>query len=317
MTASRLLTNLRNAGLIVVTDSGWERRGNRWAVGDKPIGVMHHHTTLPVPYPINRLNGSGDGRIKCNINTKSDGTVWMVAYRACNYSSGKGSSVVYKETQRGVAPRANARDRGLVDDMYGNRFYFNFENDHPGNGSPIPQIQLNAIVLATQVVNDYYNLDPEPNKDISHAEWTRRKIDPYWNRDRRSIVDLRSAVGGTPPTLPTPDPEDAMLPLRHKDGWSSGPRPHKRDDVALLQAMFGLDYGSQQGFYGPQTAEDIGSVLGTGPVTEFGFAEAQIAAEKGIFVGGGSVGGTGYTKAEADNKFADKDHPHNAEIRLT
>lgn len=80
-----------------------------------------------------------------------------------------------------------------------------------------------------------------------------------------------------------------MLPLRHKDGWSSGSRPHKRGDVALLQAMFGLDYGDQQGLYGPKTAEDIGKALGTGPVTEFGHAEARLAAAKGIFVGGGGV----------------------------
>lgn len=108
-----------------------------------------------------------------------------------------------------------------------------------------------------------------------------------------TINRLVADPGYTPDVPPPPPPlqgkDDQMLPLRHKDGWSSGSRPHKRGDVALLQAMFGLDYGDQQGLYGPKTAEDIGKALGTGPVTEFGHAEARLAAAKGIFVGGGGV----------------------------
>lgn len=99
-----------------------------------------------------------------------------------------------------------------------------------------------------------------------------------------------------------------MLPLKYQDGWATGPRPHKRADVALLQAMFGLDYGSQQGFYGPSTAEDIGNALGTGPVNEFGYEEAQLAAAKGIFVGGTGGGPHDhddryYTKSQANSRY--------------
>lgn len=101
--------------------------------------------------------------------------------------------------------------------------------------------------------------------------------------------------------------EEQMFPLRYQDGWTSGPRPNKRDDVAFLQAMFGLEYGDQQGFYGPTTAADIAAKLGVSdPVNEFGWEQAQLAAEKGIFVGGNAS----YSKTEADARFAGKQHPH-------
>ena len=66
---------LESAGLNVRTVSGWGTRGGSWAVG-KPVGVMEHHTALPVPFPVDRLYGD---LLKCNINTKPDGTVWLIA----------------------------------------------------------------------------------------------------------------------------------------------------------------------------------------------------------------------------------------------
>jgi hypothetical protein len=92
VSAAQLLAQLRNAGLNVREDPGWASRGSRWAAG-KPIGQMEHHTAPPVPYPIHRLNGS-DGFLKANMNIKQDGTVWLLAYLACNFSSGSGSDVV-------------------------------------------------------------------------------------------------------------------------------------------------------------------------------------------------------------------------------
>lgn len=149
-----LLEALRDHWPKVSYVSGWEQRGYTWSRG-KPIGVMHHHTALPVPFPVDRLHGA---LLKCNINTKPDGTVWLLAAGACNYSSGKGSSVVLAETLAGVAPSRNARDRGLADNTNGNPLYFNFENDHAGTGGSIPDVQLEAIVATTRAVLDYYGL---------------------------------------------------------------------------------------------------------------------------------------------------------------
>lgn len=147
---------------------------------------MHHHTAPPVPFPVDRLYGD---RLKCNINTKPDGTVWLIAQNACNYSSGSGSSVVLDEVRAGTPPTKNASDRGLSDDTNGNPWFFNFENDHAGDGGPMPAVQHDAIVQATRVVLDHYGLGP--GNVISHAEWTARKQDPYWNGSRRAIEEIR------------------------------------------------------------------------------------------------------------------------------
>lgn len=193
-----ILTDLRDAGLTVVEHPGWETRGRAWPVGS-PVGVMLHHTAAPVPYPVTNLAGDFDGRVKCNLNVKPDGTVVVIAGRACNYSSGPGSNVVLAETKKAVAPRANARERGLVDNTDGNPFYFNFEVDHLGDGSAVPAVQYAALVTACRVVLDTYNRVPD--QIVSHAEWTARKIDPYWNGSRRTAAVIRTELN-----------EDTMTP---------------------------------------------------------------------------------------------------------
>jgi hypothetical protein len=191
-----LRTELEAAGLNVKTVTGWGTRGGKWALG-KPVAVMEHHTALPVPYPVSALYGD---RLKANINTKPDGTVWLIAQGACNYSSGPGSSVVLSEARLGQPPAANARERGLVDDMGGNPYFLNFENDHAGDGGPIPKVQHDAIVTATRVGLNHYGLNS--GNVISHAEWTARKRDPYWNGSLRAIETIRQQL------------EDVMTPAQ-------------------------------------------------------------------------------------------------------
>lgn len=193
---------------------------------------MHHHTAAPVPYPVEKLHVP---KLKCNINTKPDGTVWLIAGGACNFSSGPGSGTVLTEIRQGIVPTQNARDRDLSDDDYpdgdnwtdGNPWFFNFENDHLGKGSKIPEVQHDAIVAATSVVLDHYELTA--TNVLSHAEWTRRKIDPFWNRDRRCIDTIRTAIG-----------EDVFLPIKEGDGI--GARENKKSDVAAIQALMNRAY---------------------------------------------------------------------------
>lgn len=192
-----LRTELEAAGLNVKTVTGWGSRGGTWKLG-KPVAVMEHHTAPPVPFPVTRLYGD---LLKANINTKPDGTVWLIAQGACNYSSGSGSSTVFAEARTGTPPTQNARERGLVDDMGGNAYFFNFENDHAGDGGPIPQVQLDAIVTATRVVLDHYDLTPK--NVISHAEWTTRKRDPFWNGSLRAIEAIREQLEDTMPLTDT------------------------------------------------------------------------------------------------------------------
>lgn len=245
MTAAKLASALRAAGLTVKEDKGWTTRGGGWTKG-KPVGVMHHHTAPPVPYPIARLNGSGDGYIKCNINTKPDGTIWLVAYEACNYSSGPGSSVVLKEVQAGKVPTANAKARGLKDNTNGNPYFWNFENDHAGNGSIIPAVQLEALAIATVVVNKHFGL--QYDNVISHAEWTSRKTDPFWNKNSRCIEGIRSLVKAKETgTTPPPQPEPPVPPDKEKETMYPIKRGETSEDVKYLQArmkQMGVDAGN-------------------------------------------------------------------------
>ena len=187
MTANSLLADLKAAGLTVVEEDGWKTRGG---VGDwhggKPEGVMQHHTAPPNPYPIKGLYR--DGKIKANMGTHEDGTLYLIAYRRCNYSSGPGSSTVLNRNVRaGNPPKANARERGLKDDMGGNRHFWNYENSHPGDGSDLPEAQLKTIVVSNIVVNNHFGLSYK--NIISHAEWSRRKIDPRWNGGNRNAIN--------------------------------------------------------------------------------------------------------------------------------
>ncbi len=190
MSAEELYTDLVFAGINVVEQPGWQQRGNRWRK-KKPEGIMQHHTAPPNPYPIRKLYGRPFFRIKANMATHEDGTLFLIAYKACNYSSGRGSLKVLKENvRRGIAPTHNALVRGAKS---GNRNFWNYENSHPGDGSPIPQIQLDTIIESTRIVLDHFGLDPE--QVISHAEWTKRKVDPNWNGGNRTAIEqIREGV---------------------------------------------------------------------------------------------------------------------------
>jgi len=191
MTAAALRLSLLKAGLHIREEPGWRTRGNLWNINAKPEGVMQHHTAPPNPYPISKLYGPPFYRTKCNMATHEDGTLYLVAYKACNYSSGYGMLPVLTDNVRpSVAPTHNARKRGLKS---GNRHFWNYENSHPGDGSPIPQVQLDTIIESTRVVLEHFELDPE--QVISHAEWTSRKIDPRWNGSNRTAIEqIRKAV---------------------------------------------------------------------------------------------------------------------------
>jgi hypothetical protein len=271
MTASQLLTKLTDAGLHVVEEPHWETRGNNWAVNGKPEGVMQHHTGPPDPFPINKLYGPPFFRTKCNMATHPDGTLYLVAYKACNYSSGVGmKSVLTDYVRKSIAPTHNATSWGLKG---GNRHFWNLENSHLGDGSAIPVVQLDVIVLATQVVLDHFDLDPE--QVISHASWTSRKVDPRWNGwdNRIAITQIRTLVDKEP--LPVPPPpadwtEDlimALPTLAKGDGFTSEGKASTRPDVANAQGLLLANGHKDQNSATPETATDGWFGSGTAQAT--------------------------------------------------
>jgi hypothetical protein len=175
-------------------------RGGDWRTG-APVGVIVHHTAPPVPYPLANLAGLTSGNVKCNLNIKTDGTVYAVCGGRPNYANGAGSGVVLAETRAGKAPTGPARARNLTDDTNGNLWYVAIEVDHPGDGSPLPVVQEMALVATLAALCTRLGFPPEAV--IGHLEWTRRKIDPFWNGSPYTMPTLRNEVrAALAPTAP-------------------------------------------------------------------------------------------------------------------
>lgn len=286
MSANQLLSELKSAGIRVVEEPGWKTRGKAWRVGGKPEGVMQHHTAPPNPYPIKKLYSGG--RIKCNIATHENGTLYLVAYNACNYSSGPGSKKVLTGNVRpSIPPPDNARARGLYDTpgWGGNKHYWNYENSHPGDGSPIPKVQLDTIIASTKVVVDHFGLDWE--QIISHAEHSRRKIDPRWNGNNRTAIEqIRAGVAGgivVPPPIDPPPEDDwtkdiimAWPTVRRGDGYTSKGTGHLNDDVKTEQGLLLARGFPDQNSADPKTAAD--GYFGSGTET----STKQFQSSKGL-----------------------------------
>jgi len=179
---------IRATGVNVVEEPGWQTRSQYdYRHGYRPIGVMVHHTAPPVPYPVAKLYRS------CNLNVKQNGTVHVIA-AGYEYDSGRGSSVVLAETRAGIAPKGDARARGLIDNTDGNPYYIDIEVDHAGDGRPIPQVQYDALIRTIAAICEHQ--DWTVGHIIGHREWTKRKPDPRWLGDTNPMPAIRTAVAG-------------------------------------------------------------------------------------------------------------------------
>jgi len=272
MSADQLLADLKAAGLTVVEEPKWKTRGGRWATRAKPEGIMEHHTAPPNPFPIKKLYGPPLYRTKANMATHPDGTLYLIAYGACNYSSGYGMlKVLVDNVRKAIAPEHNATKRGAKG---GNRYFWNYENSHLGDGSPIPQVQLDTIITSTRLVIEHFRLNSE--QIISHAEWTSRKIDPYWNGSNRlAMKQIRDGVAGPPVVVPPPveppiePPPDwtkelmmALPTLKKGDGFK-GQNPELRDDVRRIQANVAIAGVKADNTFDPKTGKPDG-LFGSG-----------------------------------------------------
>jgi len=174
---------LRAVGVSVVEEDGWASRTQPTTHSFTPIGVLNHHTAPPVPYPVANL------MTKVQLNVKPDGTVHVIA-AGYQYHAGSGASIVADEAAAGVAPSGRAIDRGLTDDVNGNPFFIGIEVDHAGDGGPLPSVQR-AALIDTNAVLCYAN-GWTANHIVGHAEWTARKLDPYWDGDLWPMPEIRA-----------------------------------------------------------------------------------------------------------------------------
>ena len=250
-----LAHDLRAAGLSVIEVPGWLTRSQLPERYYKPEGVANHHTAPPVPYPVNALLKS------CNLNVKTDGTVYVIS-AGYQYDTGRGSSVVLNEVKRDTAPPGTAAARGLRDDYNANPYFVDVECDHPGDGSPIPAAQYDALICCNAVICQ--SMGWTANRVIGHLESTRRKIDPYWNDTRYSMPQIRT---DTATQMGQPLEEAYMYPIRRGDG-SPEQRPERNEDVQYIQAkLAALGHDVPDGGVADQNTLDayfevVGSPLG-------------------------------------------------------
>lgn len=182
-----LANELRKRGVTIHEVSGWQTRRRPYTF--KPVGVMVHHTAgrNSLGICINGVNGT-PGPL-CQFLIHKNGTVYLISQGYSNHA-GAGSSVVLNETRNGIAPRADAKARGLRNDITGNAYYWGIEVENLGNGSdPYPAAQLEALVRLCTALCDLYGYAPD--SVIHHREWTDRKVDMSWRGDLRGIVSER------------------------------------------------------------------------------------------------------------------------------
>ena len=129
---------------------------------------MVHHTAPPVPYPVAKLYRS------TQLNVKPSGTVYVIA-AGYQYASGIGMASVLDRTKAGLAPTGRATETGSTN---GNPWYINIEVDHPGDGTPIPQAQYDALIVTITAICQHQRWGTA--KIIAHSDWTSRKLDPWF-----------------------------------------------------------------------------------------------------------------------------------------
>lgn len=196
-----VITRCQEAGIPVVEWEGphpstgkhvkWRDMQMPYSSPVTPVGILNHHTAPPVPYPLDKLAD------RCNWSIRSpDGAVCIVN-AGIAYDSGYGDPKVLDrvKTDQPVMGRTTTWPTDFTADgrISGTRWYIDCEVQHPGDGSPLPEPMLHSLVVSDAAICEHYGWDPA-SRLLGHLEWTRRKIDPYWNGIVNSMPSIRLAV---------------------------------------------------------------------------------------------------------------------------
>jgi len=201
---------LDRLGLDCLIEPGWEYgHGNYlWTTPDgygsydnPPSAYMVHHTagTTATPPPTDlskanawvglwdgtRLHASGSGRPMIFLSTAGP----------CRTSSGYGyrpAAWDYSFEDRRAPVNAEGPDGVTAL----NRYAFNVETVHPGDGGPIDPGVWDHVVGLGVALHLMYGWE---ERTLGHLSWTRRKIDPKWsvglpNDGSRCIIDVQDAI---------------------------------------------------------------------------------------------------------------------------
>lgn len=150
-----------------------------------PVGVMVHHTAGPRLHVEGLQRGYRFPGPLCNIGIDLDAARHVITDGRAN-DSGRGSSVVLARVRRDLPPQGDARELGLVDDIDGNRWYYDIEVVNDGVGQPYPDVQIASLVATCAALCRAHGWTA--NRVIHHREHTRRKVDMSYRGDVRGRV---------------------------------------------------------------------------------------------------------------------------------
>lgn len=175
ITASKLLTALRDEGLTVVEVGDW-RTHNRNHVGAwGPVnGVMIHHTVTSGSARTVEVCREGypslPGPLCHGVITK-DGRVHLVGHGRANHAGLGDRDVLNAVIAEKRTPPPNSQDAD------GNSRFYGFECENLGDGKdPWPDAQLEAIERASAAICRHHGWNQM--SVIGHREWTNQKVDP-------------------------------------------------------------------------------------------------------------------------------------------
>ena len=229
---------LRSRGVDVIVETGAFGRGFNFPTGIVG-GMLHHWGSLAATsgaihaghcYPKSQGGLRTDERINCNWFSDRSGTLHLIADGASNYSSCYGVKQILDEVREDRWPGGSARERGLHNNsICGNKYFWNMEAEHAGDGSPMPDVQ--ELAIATLVASMSEILGQSIQQTIGHLEWTDRKIDPRWegpgNRTPAIRLEAQNILdGGVPTPIPPQETTTMNMPptIHYGDGaWNTTP----------------------------------------------------------------------------------------------
>ena len=176
-----------------------------------PHAYMVHHSAssaaTPPPHDTSKASAWIGLRRDNRLYQEGGGvpTIYLASAGPARVSSGYGyrpSAWDHTFKQK----RAPARAAGKDGDTALNRYSFNMETVHRGDGAPIDRGVWDHVVGLGVALEKMTGLK---EMTLGHRSWSQRKIDPYWDNDHDCIVKVQEAVAaahGSPPPVITPPP---------------------------------------------------------------------------------------------------------------
>lgn len=175
ITASKLLTALRDEGLTVVEVGNWRTHNRNHKGKWGPVnGVMIHHTVTSGSARTVEICRAGHASLPgplCHGVITKDGKVHLVGHGRANHAGLGDSDVMNAVVAEKRTPPPTKQD---VD---GNARFYGFECENLGDGKdPWPDAQLDAIERASAAICRFHGWNEW--SVIGHLQWTNQKVDP-------------------------------------------------------------------------------------------------------------------------------------------